>query len=196
MVSTTTLAAARSTAAALLGRTDGLSPSDGTVYEASLTIDSDADAPDVKLLQPNQRHRALVRLGAADAEDSAIRSVWLKFPDLYGPGGDQDFLLVSSGDGAPLHHVTLPVAASDPALYSSLWLYLAGLTPVLFGLRTEAGGLQPGQTATFSISPPVGKFRRVGALTVTDEEYDGAGLDFAARHSGGNIRPLPPVNFY
>jgi hypothetical protein len=122
--------------------------------------------------------------------------VSIKLPDIYGTGRDQDFLLASSGDGAPLHHVTVPVAGDGPTLYSSLWLYLAGLTPLLFGVQTDAGGLVPGGAAAFSISPPVGRFRRVGILSVSDQVHDAGQPVFAARNSGGNIRPLPPVYFY
>ncbi len=192
-----TTTALRSTAGAVLGRVDGLFNVQGACYRGTLVIDPGAVTPgSTKLLQPGQRREALVRMGNPGGGTQAIRSVSVKLPDAYGPGRDQDFLLASSGDGAPLHHFTLPVSETSPTLYSSLWLYLAGLTPVLFGLQTEAGELRPGGVASFTISPPVGKFRSIGTLSVSDQVHEGDDPVFSARNSGGNIRPLPPVSFY
>ena len=191
-----TLTALRSTAGAVLGRVDGLFNVQGACYRGVLVIDTDAVTPgSTELLQPGQRREALVRISNPGGTQ-AIRSVSVKLPDVYGSGRDQDFLLASSGDGAPLHHVALPVTGTGPTLYSSLWLYLAGLTPVLFGLQTSGGELCPGGVASFTISPPVGKFRSIGTLSVSDQVHEGDVPVFAARNSGGNIRPMPPVSFY
>ena len=121
----------------------------------------------------------------------------MKIPDAYGPGRDQDFLMASSGDGAPLHHAVLPTD-SVASLYSSLWLYLVGWQPVLFGVRAPTTGRDLrfgiGDELSFAISPPLGQFRRIAALTLTGP-HDGA-VRFAGRSSGGSIWPLPPVSFY
>ena len=189
--------AIRATVGAVAGQW-GDAPADGTTtFGAVLTIDVDASVPGgVPLLQPGTTHRAVVQVGP-DRPGSEPRWLNVKIPDAYAPGQDQDFLLASSGDGAPMHHAVLP---SDPVapLYSSLWLYLAGLSPLLFGVRPPVTGpavrFGPGDELNFMVSPPVGRFRRVAVLTLT-EQIDRP-IRFSGRSSGGNIRPLPPVNFY
>jgi hypothetical protein len=132
---------------------------------------------------------ALVRIGPA-TEGDAIRTVCVKLPDVYGPGRDQDFLLASSADGVPFHHATVPAKRTDERLFSSLWLYLAGIFPVLFGVRATESGFR------FLISGVLGRFHPVGELTVGDTERTGSARRFDARNSAGGIRPLPPVMFY
>ncbi|PRC49071.1 hypothetical protein C6A85_76610, partial [Mycobacterium sp. ITM-2017-0098] len=82
--------------------------------------------------------------------------------------------------------------------YSSLWLYLAGLQPLLFGVRPPVTGpdvrFGVGDELSFMVSPAVGRFRRIAALTLTDAVDEP--VSFAGSNSGGNIRPLPPANFY
>lgn len=189
--------AVRATAGALLGQAGEVFDVGGETFEATLTIDDRADVPgSATLLQPGSSHHALVRVGPDRAEPAA-RSLCVKIPDAYGAGQDQDLLLASSGDGAPLHHAVLPAHPVAP-LYSSLWLYLAGLTPVLFGMRPLTTGpnvrFGTGDTLSFQLSPPVGKFRPIGTLTLGRLHL--GEVQFAARNSGGNIRPLPPVSFY
>ncbi|GAB3220500.1 hypothetical protein [Mycolicibacterium hippocampi] len=189
--------AVRATAGALLGRPGGLFGAGGETFDATLRIDDDARVPgSVALLRPGSVHRAVVQVGP-DRRNTAVRKLCVKIPDAYGRGRDQDFLLASSGDGAPLHHAALPTD-SVAALYSSLWLYLAGLQPVLFGARTSTTGRDlrfgPGDELSFALSPPLGEFRRIGLLTLA-EPHDGT-VRFAGRNSGGNLWPLPPVSFY
>ena len=117
--------AIRSTLSTVLGDVGGLFAQQGVVFAATLEIDDDADLPGgTELLVPGRRD-ALVRL--APVTDLGVpRTVCVKVPDAYGGGRGQDFLLASSGDGAPMHHAVVPT--STPAhLYSSLWLYLAGI---------------------------------------------------------------------
>ena len=160
-------------------------------------IDDDARVPgSVALLRPGSTHQAVVQVGP-ERRDTAVRKLCVKIPDAYGPGRDQDFLMASSGDGAPLHHAVLPTD-SVASLYSSLWLYLVGWQPVLFGVRAPTTGRDLrfgiGDELSFAISPPLGQFRRIAALTLTGP-HDLA-VRFAGRSSGGSIWPLPPVSFY
>ncbi|MEW5811873.1 MAG: hypothetical protein AB1925_20760 [Actinomycetota bacterium] len=188
--------AVRDTASAAVGFTGGLFSTTGECFAATLTIDETAEVPAVEALRPGATHDAVVQAGPDD-RGQVPRKLCITLPDIYGPGRSQDFLLASSGDGAPLHHAVLP---SDPVapLYSSLWLYLAGLQPVLFGARPLTTGrdlrFAAGNELNFMISPPVGRFRRIGSLTLTGP-HDGT-VRFAGSHSGGCIRPLPPVAFY
>lgn len=181
----------------MLGRVGDVHPADGSTFAATLTVDSGADVPgNVPLLQPGTTHPAFVQVGP-DRPGSEPRWLNVKIPDAYAPGKDQDFLLASSGDGAPMHHAVLPSHPVAP-LYSSLWLYLAGLQPLLFGVRPPVTGpdvrFGKGDELSFMVSPAVGRFRRVAALTLT-EAVDKQ-VSFSGSNSGGNIRALPPVNFY
>lgn len=188
--------ALRDTAAAVVGYTGDVFSAPGETFEASLTVDPTATVPSVVAFRPGVTHRALVQAGPDDRGQTA-RKLCIKLCDVYGDGRHQDFLLASSGDGAPLHHAVLP---SDPVapLYSSLWLYLAGLQPILFGARPNTTGrtlrFAAGSELSFMISPPVGQFRRVGTLRLT-AVHDGP-VRFAGSTSGGGLRPLPPVLFY
>ena len=89
---------------------------------------------------------------------------------------------------------------ADPVapLYSSLWLYLVGFTPLLFGVRPPTTGpdvrFGTGDRLSFQVSAPVGQFRPVGEVTL-GAPHDGP-VRYSARHSGGGIRALPPVSFY
>jgi hypothetical protein len=188
--------AVRATAGAVVGLAAEVFGADGETFDATLTVDANAEVPAATLLRSGTTHRAVVQAGP-DRRGLAARKLCVKIPDAYGRGKDQDFLMASSGDGAPLHHAVVP---SDPVapLYSSLWLYLVGWQPVLFGVRPSTTGrdvrFAPGDELSFMVSPPVGQFRRIGALTLT-APHDGP-VRFAGSNSGGNIRPLPPVLFY
>ena len=189
--------AVRATAGALLGWPGDLFSADGETFGATLTIDDDARVPDsATLLRPGATHQAVVQVGP-DRRDTSVRKLCVKIPDAYGQGRDQDFLMASSGDGAPLHHAALPTD-SVAALYSSLWLYLAGWQPVLFGVLPSTTGRDlrfgVGDELSFAISPPVGQFRRIAALTLTGP-HDSR-VRFSGRNAGGRIWPLPPVTFY
>ena len=186
----------QATAGALIAQTGDLFAA-GETFTATLTIDDGADVPgSATLLRPGSSHDAVVQVGP-DTPGSAARGLCIKIADAYGPGKDQDFLLASSGDGAPLHHAVLPADPVAP-LYSSLWLYLVGFTPLLFGVRPPTTGpdvrFGTGDRLSFQVSAPVGQFRPVGELTL-GPPHDGP-VRFSARHSGGNIRALPPVSFY
>jgi len=93
----------------------------------------------------------------------------------------------------------LPAAAPGDPIYSSLWLYLAGLQPVVFGLRAEhltnAGDVGRGDRFTFLTAGMLSRFSPAGTLDIGDEMPD-ASVEFAAANAGGGLRPLPPASFY
>lgn len=189
--------AIRATTGALLGWPGDLFSADGETFSATLTIDDDARVPgSVKLLRPGTTHRAVVQVGP-DRRNTTVRKLCVKIPDAHGPGRDQDFLMASSADGVPMHHAALPTD-SVASLYSTLWLFMAGWQPVLFGAHTSTTGrdlrFSSGDELSFAISPPLGRFRRIGALALTGP-HEGA-VRFSGRNSGGNILPLPPISFY
>jgi hypothetical protein len=185
------LTTVRSTLSGILGASGGPFPDSGSVRLAQLTIDSDAKLPGgTKLLAAGRHFDALVQT-AADEDEPAVRSLCIKVRDAYGAGRDQDFLLASSADGVPFHHLTLPAARADERLYSSLWIYLAGYRPVLFGARATGT-----DEYEFLLSEVIGRFKRIGVLHLGTPADEDADIEFAARNSGGGLRPLPPVSLY
>jgi hypothetical protein len=186
-----TVAAVRSTLAGVLGMSGGPFAGSGPARAAQLTIDADAQLPSgAKLLRGGQHHNALVQVTPA-SDEATVRTLCIKVPDAYGSGRDQDLLLASSADGVPFHHLTIPATRVDSRLYSSLWIYLAGVRPVLFGARNT--GVD--DEYEFLLSDVIGRFRRIGVLHLGTPRDD-ADIRFAARNSGGGLRPLPPVSLY
>ncbi|MBJ7337053.1 MAG: hypothetical protein JHC64_05120 [Mycolicibacterium sp.] len=186
------------TVSAALGDLSGLFAQPGPVFHGRLEIDADADLPGgTWLLRPGRTTDVLVRVApVGDALEP--RTICIKVPDAYGPGRDQDLLLASSGDGAPLHHAVLPVTSHAERLHSSLWLYLAGIRPVAFGARApEISGPipQPGERLDFLLSGVLSRFHSVGTITLTELATD-AQLGFSGANSGGGLRALPPALFY
>jgi hypothetical protein len=172
----------------------------GTAYDATLEIDAAAKTPaGASLLQPGAQHRAIVRVGALTLPTGdEVPTLAVKIADAYGAGRDQDFLLATSGNGAPAHHVLVPASRPGERLFSSLWLYLAGLRPVLVGVLPFDSPVGKGAVLPFALSGPIGRFHRVGALTLGDAlpEGESAALSFSAAHDGGGLRALPPTPLY
>ncbi|TPG35254.1 hypothetical protein EAH80_09040 [Mycobacterium hodleri] len=190
---------ALNTLSAAIGDLSGLFAQSGPVFHGRLEIDADADLPGgTRLLQ--QGHTADVLVRVAPVGDALVpRTICLKVPDAYGPGSDQDLLLASSADGAPLHHAVLPAASCSERLYSSLWLYLAGLQLTAFGVRVDAAangpGPRPGDRLDFLLSGALSRFRSIGVISLADTA-PGARVTFAGSNAGGGLRALPPALFY
>jgi hypothetical protein len=167
-----------------------------------LTIDAQAPGAS-RIFRTGTPAEAVVRFAAAEsvANDrrSLVRTACIKLPDYHGPQRDQDFLLASSADGIPFHHAVLPAAGPGDRLYSSLWLYLAGVEPVVFGLRSDKlsnlDEVGPGDRFSFLTAGMLSRFAVAGTLDIGDEISDTT-VQFAARNSGGGLRPLPPALFY
>jgi len=182
---------------------DGLFTSPGPTFRAQLIVDADTRAPGVtRVLRPGAPIDAVIRFGAATGTQSdgrVVRTVCLKLPDYHGPRRDQDFLLASSADGIPFHHAVLPAPAPGEPIYSSLWLYLSGMHPVVFGLRSvqlaNDGEVGRGERFSFLAAGALTRFVPAGTLDIGDE-VDDETVQFAARNSGGGLRPLPPALFY
>jgi hypothetical protein len=181
----------------------GLFTRPGPTFRAQLTVDPDTRAPGVtRVLRPGAPTDAIIRFGAEAADGSngaVVRTACIKLPEYHGPHRDQDFLLASSADGIPFHHAVLPAAAPGEPIYSSLWLYLSGIQPVVFGLRSvqlaNDGDVGRGDRFSFLAAGALSRFMPVGNLDIGDQIDDDT-LHFAARNSGGGLRPLPPALFY
>lgn len=190
------LSSVRTSIEAACGITGDLFRGPGRLFRADLAIDADAAVPaGTVLLRAGRTVPALVRFGPPAGDDVA-RTVSIKVPDAYGPGADQDFLLASSLDGIPWHHAVVPRSA-QAGLYSSLWLYLAGVKPVVFGARVAESDadVAPGDRVEFLIASAVSRFTGVGQLLLGDETDDAA-LRFAASNCGGGLQALPPARLY
>ena len=191
------LTGARSTVSSVLGGIDGLFSQVGPSFHAEMVFDGDAQLPSgSRLLVAGSSVEAILRLAPVGG-DARVRTACLKFPDVYGPGNDQDLLLATSADGIPFHHAALPAKRLDDRLYSGLWLYLAGVQPVVFGLRAEKpeGGREVGEAGDrfrFLLSSAVSRFREVGTMTLTGVA-SGDDVRFAATNTGGGLRALPPA---
>jgi hypothetical protein len=204
---TTAATAVTSTLSGLAGGVgvlgDGLFTAPGKTFRARLIIDADTKVAGVtRALRPGAPTEAVVRFGAATdprSDDSVVRTACIKLPAYHGPHRDQDFLLASSADGIPFHHAVLPAEAPGDPIYSSLWLYLSGLSPVVFGLRSvqlnNDAEVGRGDRFSFLAASAVSRFAPAGTLDIGDE-IDGKDVHFAARNSGGGLRPLPPALFY
>lgn len=182
---------------AACGVTDDLFRGPGRLFEAELVIGDDAPLPGgTAMLQHGRVLPALVRFGPSASGDVA-RTVSIKLPDAYGPGADQDFLLASSLDGIPWHHAVVP-RPHIGGLYSSLWLYLAGVRPVVFGARVDASEAHEptsGDSVAFLIASAVSRFTDIGRLQIGEETSD-AGLRFEASNCGSGLQALPPARLY
>lgn len=182
----------------------GLFARPGRTFRATLTVDARSPAPGAsRIFRPDTPVDAVIRFatepGQADDRRSLVHTACIKLPDYHGPQRDQDFLLASSADGVPFHHAVLPAEGPGDRIYSSLWLYLAGVQPVVFGLRSDAMSnddeVGPGDRFIFLTAGMLSRFADAGTLDIGDEITD-AKVQFAARNSGGGLRPLPPALFY
>lgn len=191
------LSSVRTSIEAACGVTHDLFRGPGRLFAAELVFDADAAIPGgTALLQAGRTVAALVRFGPPVGEDVA-RTVSIKVPDAYGAGADQDFLLASSLDGIPWHHAVVPRPHRE-GLYSSLWLYLAGVKPVVFGARIHASRAEEvasGDRVDFLIASAVSRFTSIGHLVLGDETEDAA-LRFAASNCGSGLQALPPARLY
>jgi hypothetical protein len=197
--------------ATLSGLAGGISPlgaglfaQPGRTFRATLTIAARSPSPAaLRIFRADSPTDAVVRFATErDQENdrrSLVRTACIKLPSYHGPQRDQDFLLASSADGIPFHHAVLPAEGPGDRIYSSLWLYLSGVEPVVFGLRSETlsdnDAVGPGDRFTFLTAGMLSRFADAGTLEIGDEISD-AKVQFAARNSGGGLRPLPPTLFY
>ena len=188
--------------ATLSGLAGGMSPlgaglfaRPGQTFRATLTIDAKSQAPGIaRTFRSGIPIDATVRFASGQ-----VRTACIKLPDYHGPQRDQDFLLASSADGIPFHHAVLPASGPGDRIYSSLWLYLSGVEPVVFGLRADTlsseNEVAAGDRFTFLTAGMLSRFATAGTLDIADENPDTT-VQFAARNSGGGLRPLPPALFY
>jgi hypothetical protein len=185
---------------------------DGVVFEAAVDVDNPpGDLVDVPLLGRPGSHRAVVRLSRALGLPPPVPDIHgfaIRFVDAYGVGRHQDFLTVTSLDGAIAHHVLLPTGGFFSLPFSTLLPYWMGDEVRLVGARPATdpveGAESLGQLLATADERPVrfdvtlatllGHWASIGTVTLGRRvrESQAQRIRFNPWNTGGNIRPTGP----
>ena|GEM_PF-1133553 len=185
---------------------------DGVVFEAAVEIDDPpGDLADVPLLGEPGSHRAVVRLSRALGLPRPIPDIHgfaIRFVDAYGPGRHQDFLTVTSLDGAVAQHVLLPTGGFFSLPFSTLLPYRMGDEVRLVGARPATEPADESESlgqllATVDERPVrfdltlarlLGSWTSIGTVTLGHRvpESEAQRIRFNPWNTGGNIRPTGP----
>jgi hypothetical protein len=133
----------------------------------------------------------------------------IRAPDAYGPGHDQDFLLVSAGEAPVARHLLLPSRHFLEPHYSSLLPYRLAGRVVLVGARRDPADPGPGPSYSelakrdragfrlqLTIATPLGRWVPVATLELgprlPDAEVED--LRFDPAHTGGGFELATALN--
>jgi hypothetical protein len=117
----------------------------GAVHSAQFTVHGRRDLPElegVTLLRTPATHPAVVRFSRSlNLPELApdILGMAIRLTDAHGPGRPQDLLLVTSGDGAVLHHLFAPSRGYFDRPYSSVLTFRGAAGPFVIGARLAPG---------------------------------------------------------
>lgn len=181
----------------------------GVVHEATLRITGSPEAPaGAPLLREPGEHRAVVRLSLGAGLPRPlpdVRGLAIRIPDAHGEGRHQDFLLVTSGDGALAQHLLLPARSYSGLPYSCLIPYRIDGEPYIVGayarpsVAWRAGGdheqlmaLAHGDEPAFDLGiARLGhRLRPVGSLRLGPRLPDDRNaLRFNPFNTGGGLEP-------
>lgn len=180
----------------------------GVAYRAELSITAEA-LPPATILRQGSVHDAIVRFSRGGGLPDALPDVLglaIKLPGVYGQGADQDFLLVTSGNGPLVNHLLVPARSFFGLPFSSVLGYRADGERVLFGAlpgsrpapggaagleelvaAAEAGGLR----YRFAVASRLGRWRPAGFIEVGARLSDGEAetLRFNPWNTGEDLRP-------
>jgi len=190
----------------------------GAVFAGELRIDGGgplALLAGVPFLSEPATHRGLVRfsrsLGLPEASPD-ILGMAIRLTDAHGPGRPQDLLLVTSGDGAVVHHVFVPSRGFYARPYSSVLVFRGEGDAFVVGARLAPGSAREtghgseladltASAATgrlrfdLGVAPLSGRMRPVATLTVGARlPDDRAEPRFNPWNTGGGLEPTGPVN--
>jgi hypothetical protein len=167
----------------------------GAAYAARFTATGRGGAA-AEIFVDGFAHDALVRLSRGLGLTPPLPDVFglaLRLPDVYGPGGHQDFLLASSGEGVASRRLLRPTFGARTGMYSSLLPYEVGGGRLLVGAR-RAG--EAADAFDLLVARPRGRWRLAARLTLTDRLDDAVAreLRFDPWNSGGGLVPAGVVN--
>jgi hypothetical protein len=187
----------------------------GVVHEATVTISGGAGAPrGASILSQPARYEALARFSRGAGLPRPLPDVLgmaVRLVDAYGSGRHQDFLLVTSGDGALVQHLLLPARSFGSLPYSSVLPYRAGGRLWLVGARMDpdASGAPDGDefdrllalassgraAIELCVAPLGGRLRAVGEITLGDRLDASANrIRFDPFNTGGGLEPVTVLN--
>jgi hypothetical protein len=151
---------------------------------------------------------ALVRVSQAFTAHFPLDYIGLavKVTDVYGPGWDQDFVLVSS-PGAPFwRRFPVPVTGALAATFSSGTSYRAGGVKLLFGAYVRPSSNTPLDDLVAAASPagasvillaarPRGHWHMVAEISLAGSVFGRDNdIRFSPAAAGGGIEPIGAVN--
>ena len=168
----------------------------GAAYAARFTAVAGHGGAAAEIFADGFAHDALVRLSRGLGLRPPLPDVFglaLRLPDVYGPGGHQDFLLASSGEGVAGRRLLRPTFGARTGMYSSLLPYEAGGGRLLVGAR-RAG--EAADAFDLLVARPRGRWRVAARLTLTGRLDDAVAreLRFDPWNSGRGLVPAGVVN--
>lgn len=185
----------------------------GVVHEAQVVTHSPSPAPPAaRVLSEPREYDALIRFSRGAGAPAGIPDVLgmaIRLLDAHGPSRHQDFLLVTSGDGAVIQHLLLPARRFSSRPYSSVLPYRAGDETFLIGAR--AVGAPPvaddefdelarfarrrGPAFEMCIAPLGRRLRPIGEITLGKRlEPDANRIRFDPWNTGGGLEPATALN--
>jgi len=175
---------------------------DGRAYAATYEL---TDPPAGWTVGGSQRKgTATVRLSRGASLTRLLPDVLglaIRLHEINGSGGDQDFLLVTSGSAPALRHLLLPATNYSGELYSSILPYDCGAGTLMLGARSSNGNRPDpdgasGMAFDLLVSELTGPWRRIGRVTLGERfgEDSSDDLRFNPWNTGGGLAPAGPIN--
>lgn len=190
----------------------------GAVFEATFAVHG-GGPPEllagVALLSERRSYPAVVRfsrsLGLPERSPDVL-GMAIRLVDAHGPDRPQDLLLVTSGDGAVVHHLFVPSKGFFALPYSSVLVFRGDGDAFVVGARLAPGAARASGRGSeledlsaaaetgelrydVGVAPVRGRMTPVATLTVGDRLPDERnGLRFNPWHTGGGLEPTGPVN--
>ena len=190
----------------------------GVVHEARLCVRGDGPPEllaGVPLLAEPGSHRGVVRFSRSLGLPESVpdfMGLALRLTDAYGPDRPQDLLLISSGDGAVVHHLFRPGFGYFAHPYSSVLIFRGDGDAFVVGARLRPGAPAPAgngsEFADLDVAAATGELRYdVGVAPVNGRMVPAATLEVGARlpdeandirfnpwNTGGGLEPTGPIN--